>query len=96
MVGEEEIGSNINFVISSTLKTQHQKMFFKAHKANKTGISILKDINMKIMSFNVREQKRRRTLIIIALIRLSMPSKVKNDENGKFCEAVVIKLCTRT
>lgn len=30
-------------------------MFFKVYKVNKIGISILKDINMKIMFFNVRE-----------------------------------------
>lgn len=57
LVGEEEIGSNISFVISSSFKTQCQD-FFKTHKVSKTGINILKAINMK-MSSKIRWQKER-------------------------------------
>lgn len=36
--GRERIESNISLVITSSFKTQHQEILFKAHEVSKTGV----------------------------------------------------------
>lgn len=55
--GRERIESNISLVITSSFKTQHQEVFFKAHEVSKTGVHTLKDTDMEIMSPKIRPQE---------------------------------------